>query len=319
MARPTRFGADIRVRSLASGVFAVWLGACASNPPPPPTVVAPRAPAVELPPGVPAPLVTTATDGLEVHWWLTDDSAGKVARALGAFLEPAQPSDEALRQRWESSGLRMVRAPIDRIADIEQSLPAIQQRRRQWVGWATQWTEVFRGRTAGGAGPIIVDGSARTLPRGTLRILARCWPAPARGGIEGPHQVRIEVVLQHVPEETPTAAAAFTEPAVRLPESEGECFAALAWEGVLEPGFIYLIAPEAPGIAWGRGTTSPKDQAAAPPDQPTPGAPTGPLASGPLTIGQAMMSFSPGEVARGSPKAVLMFLPRPPKDYRLLP
>jgi len=203
---------------------------------------------------------------------------------------------------------------------IEQSLPSIQQRHRQWVGWATRWTEVFRGRPTSGIGPVIIDGAARTLPRGTLRVLARCWPAPAQAtGPEGSFNVRIELLFQHVPEEAPTAAAVFTEPKVRLPEDEGELIASLSWTGALEPGFVYVIAPESPGLTWG-GTKKPAAPSdTSPPDQPTPAPVSGPAVRGPPTLGEAMMAWAPGEAARGAPKAVIMLLPRPPSEYRLLP
>lgn len=285
-------------------------------------------PLIAEPPQAPAPMLTTVDSGVEIHWWITSDADHRVGARLARMLEPALPQDPALRSLWRSAGLRLVRAPIRDMISLERDLPASHMRRHQWVGWATRWTEIFRGRRAGGRAPLIVEGRRISLPMGTLRILMRAWPGP------DPQDhtraiVRLELAFQlHLSE--PAAARSLLEPPTFTPlEEEGPVFRSLTLETSLEDGYIYIITAEAPDIDW-QASEDPDEEI---PDDATPskqagastratgsgGDPFGPPVSSALTIGEAMMTASGSESQIGSAKVLLIILPRAPDRYRLIP
>ncbi len=276
-------------------------------------------------------MLTTADSGIEIHWWITSDADHRVGARLARMLEPALPQDPALRSLWRSAGLRLVRAPVSDMIPLERDLPASHMRRHQWVGWATRWTEIFRGRRAGGRAPLIVEGRRISLPMGTLRVLMRAWPGP------DPQDhtraiVRLELAFQlHHPE--PAAARSLLEPPTFTPlEEEGPVFRSLTLETSLEDGYIYIITAEAPDIDWHASDAEPEPDDVIPddvaPSKPadastqtagSSGDPFGPPVSSALTIGQAMMTASGSESQIGSAKVLLIILPRAPDRYRLIP
>lgn len=297
-----------------------------------------------LPPatGAPAPIVTTASDGLEVYWWISDDTDGAVGAALAAFVDPPQPANEAMRVRWNANGLRMVRLPADQFSDLERLLPVLHSRRKLWVGWVTDWTEVFRGRRAGGASSILIDGQRTSLPAGTLRFIVRCWPAPApptgeRAWGDRPG-VRLELACQLDVQKTIGAGDVFTEPQVASVVDQGPVLRQLTLETLLDPGFIYVLTSEAPGVTWysreaRMGAVSPAAPATptqSPADDSEPVAQAEPLApialealgppvSSPLTVGQAMLSATQSETGWRDSRVVVVLIPRSPDRFQLLP
>jgi len=300
----------MRGRVALTGLLAAGVASCSP---------APRDRQPTEAPVTPPPIVTTADAGLEVHWWITDDTDGAVGRALAAWTDPAMPPDPALRDAWSLNGFRMVRAPALDLAEISTRLPPVHMRQRQWVGWVTRWTEVFRGRRAGGAVPLLIDAQRRSLPRGTLRVLLRCWPS-FEGTGDAPERAvaRLELAFQMDESGDEPAQSAFAAPAVVAPQSEGEVFRALTFSGALEEGFIYIITGEAPGVEWKPGAPG-----RAPESGPSAsGAATeslGPPVSAPLTLGEAMFTRRADEDAGPPVKALLVLLPRTPDSYRLLP
>lgn len=299
-----------------------------------------------LPPatGAPAPIVTTSADGLEVYWWITDDTDGAVGAALAAFVEPPEPASEPIRARWNANGLRMVRLPAEQFSDLERLLPVLHSRRKLWVGWVTSWTEIFRGRRAGGPSPIIIDGQRSSLPAGTLRFIVRCWPAPAEptgDRVWGDRPlVRLELACQLDIQETVGAAEVFSEPQVASVVDQGPVLRQLTLEALLDPRFVYVLTSEAPGVTWTSresrmGAVAPSASALPPPDgadaarsedlaQAEPHDPIsfealGPPVSSPLTVGQAMLSATQSETSWRDARVVVVLIPRSPNRFQLLP
>lgn len=287
--------------------------------------------ALEAPALAPAsePIVAASRHGLEVHWWIADDTDGVVGEALRAFAEPALPLSPELRERWRVNGLRMVRLTVEQFDALQRTLPPLHARRRLWVGWVTQWQEIFRGRRAGGPAGLLVDGQRRSLPAGALRLIARAWPAPGlaeeghRAGAIAP-QARLELALQLQAERPRSATDVFEQPSLLPAEQEGTVFHPLTLETALEDGFVYLITSEDPQIEWSAGAAPAREP-------PPPGAEEiplldvspedvfGPPASGALTLGEAMLSATYEETGARDFRVLIALLPRCPDRYRLLP
>lgn len=337
----------------ALGATIICLGlsqACTNSPPPAPTR--------REPPTGEQPLVTTASGGLELHWWIADDTDGAVGDALAAYADPPLPADSILRERWTSSGLRMVRLPLAEFAALQRTLPALHAWRRRWIGWSASWTELFQGRRikpsgATGAAFTIIEGERRPMPAGALRFLTRVWPAPptfapAIDHIQGrpatpPPTIRFELACQTAPDQRESAADVFRQPRVIAEEDRGPIITDLTLDTTLDAGFIYVITCEAPGVEWrpapadaaAPGTTSGPREPSAALDPSAPiddlltaatddGAarlfePLGPPVTEPLTLGEAMLGASTEETGARAVRVVLVLLPRATRPYQLLP
>lgn len=286
----------------------------------------PRASPTIEPSTGPAPLLTTADSGLEVHWWVAQDTDGAVGRALAGGLAQPLPSDPVLRARWDASGLRLVRLPIDQFPALQQRLVTVRSWHRRWIGWTSAWTDVFRGRRTGGRTPVVIDGARRQFASGTLRILARAWAMPPRPGEQAP-LVRLEVAFQHQPD-APESADPF-EPPATIPEAEaGEVFRALTLELSLEPDSVYVLTAEAPGVVWSPGEPeeAPSERLAAEnpaivlePGEADASAVFGPASQSPRTLGQAMLTGDAPSALEPPLKALVAFLPRAPRRLWLVP
>lgn len=267
------------------------------------------------------PIVTGATEGLEVHWWLADDSGGAIGAALAPYATDLQPDDRATRGRWESSGFRLVRVPSDRWPTVEPALVPLHQRTKDWIGWTPQWREVFRGRRVGGEQPIVIEGERTDLPRGLLRVLLRSWPAPPADPAVRRPEVRVEIAFQLLPVDA-RSRDPFARPKIVPPEEEGAILRRLTMQSALDPGYVYILTAEAPGVTWERRSDSPVD-APASDDGERAGAMDelipGPPASGPRTLGEAGLGASVDETKNRPAKAVIVFIPRAPSSYQLLP
>ncbi len=267
------------------------------------------------------PIISGVAEGLEVHWWLADDSGGAIGAALAPYASDLQPEDRTTRTRWESSGFRLVRVPTDRWPAVERALVPLHQRTKDWIGWTPQWREVFRGRRVGGEQPIVVEGERTDLPRALLRVLLRAWPAPPADPAVRRPEVRVEVAFQLL---TPDARSRdpFARPKIVPVEEEGTILRRLTMQSALDPGYIYVLTTEAPGVAWERRSDSPVE---APPEGDGEDEESieefiaGPPASGPRTLGEAGLGASADETKNRAAKAVIVFIPRAPSSYQLLP
>lgn len=263
--------------------------------------------------------------GLEVVWWVADDTEGRAGMALAAHLDPPQPEAAAVRERWRTSGLRMARVPLERLEQIQAATPSIAQRYRQPIGWTPAWTEVFRGRRVG-EHPVAIAGARRTLPRGVMRLLARCWPSPAAGSEP---LIHLDLAWQCQPDALSKAANPFERPVTLTEDQRGEIITELTLDAAVAPGFAYLITCEAPATEWltrrveggahESGFSPPPELADSPPIRAAPAGPLAPMLGTPLTLGEASLgSVSNDETPRKS-KAIIAVIVRAAPGYRLLP
>lgn len=317
-------------RTLALLVAAVGVLAGCASAPPEPTEPAPRVrrdqpvePAFnQLASPLYEPIVSGRVSGLEVHWWMGDDTDGAVGKALARYARD-EPAEQPTLRRWRAEGLRFVRVPEEELRSLQEDAPPITQWRRTWFGVAPRWTEVFRGRRAGGDVPLIIDGRQRELERGVLRFLARCWPAPAPGG--GVH-LRLELALQLHRVGPATPDQVFSGPRRTSPEEEGRIFHELTLETTLREGEMLAITAEHPGVEWGEPREQardegPLDERLAP--EPTPVArpdqAPGPAGRRAMTLGEAMLSATREQTKIAPGRVVILLVPRTEEEYNLLP
>jgi len=259
--------------------------------------------------GVPATVSTvqrssgaaTGDDGLEVRWWLADDSEGAVGRALAALGAEESPATETAAASWSLNGVRWMRLPASKLGELEAALPAVQQKEQGWMGWASTWTEVYRARAeSGGVVVADVEGS-RLLAPGRARLIARCWTAPEFGTEGGLVQrLRLEMTVQSVSARRRGRDDLTGQGGTGI-EDQGPVVRGLTVETALDEGFIEVITAERPGVVWG------VDEA---PAGETAGSGYGPPAPEVRTVGDVLMVTS--GVGRGAPalKAVLVLVPR---------
>lgn len=255
-----------------------------------------------------APLARNAIDGLELHWWITFDDGGAVGSTLVSLSDGAPPLSPQTQQAWIENGLRMVRIPENKLPELEARLPAVRSLERTWFGWATEWTSLFIGRRAGGSGPVLIDGQPVTLAPGTLRLLARTWTAQ---GSTGP-VLRLELAMQHQTRvaDDVLATTGLRASVARTLLDEGSVFAQLNVDAALEPGWVYAISSERPGVEWSasrrKRTENDGDGEA------------GPKVSPPPTLGEAMLSQASDNPAVRGVKVVVVLVPRVPREVGVL-
>lgn len=265
-----------------------------------------EAPAVGV---VEAPAAPIAKSGLEVWWWLADDSNGQVGEIVAGLSDPAVAPGvtEKQRERWERNGLRWVRVPAEKLAELERSARPLRVTARTAYGWPTAWTEVFRGSRVGrGSGRVVLvtDQGGEAVTPGRMRLLARCWEAPMAGPDGLTTAVRLELAVQSQTKGITPDDEPFALPKVMPSEEQGEVLRILTVETTLERGAAYVITSEKPGVVWG---VSEEDMAVQSDGHGTQYGPKGPT---PTTVGEAMMTASVPEEKGKVAKAVVVVIVR---------
>lgn len=271
-----------------------------------------------------APVVRGGNDGLEVVWFIAYDDRGEVGAALSPYVHQPLPLDDAAAQRWRDNGVRMVRVPLDDFALIADSLERSGLRHRQWLGWALEWREAFKGRSVRRGVPVLVDLSRTATRGGPTRFLTRCWSTPT---LDGP-RVRVELAAQLVTRVGASVSATDFESALRLNSPDltdeldmGEVFASLTLDASFEPGYAYVITAESPSVSWDTDRPESNADGALVPAyvDAAPGETFGPHVDGPLTIGEAMLTNRPQSSGERPAKVIVAFIPRAPERTTLLP
>lgn len=298
----------------AATALAACLAGCAGAPT---DAVATATPPVAM--DVISPVVRGANDGLEVQWFIIDDEQNQLFDTLLPYAHQPFPIDEPTRADWAVNGMRLVRVPLDDLPGVIASLPTRGAPRREWLGWATDWREAFRGGRITDSFPIVLNRARARLEPGVLRLITRAWSAPADSG----PVIRVELAAQL--ERTPGTRRDVLAPLWEQPTedqlsaiAQGETLPRLALEAALEPGYAYLIVPCAPEAPW---ITDDAEQAGAysggltPVSERAPDGPAqGPTALPPATIGEAMLTAYPD----ANMKAIVALTPRTPVRFRLL-
>lgn len=254
--------------------------------------------------------VDRARSGLEVQWWVADDTDGAVGAVLYEVADGAAPLPPERARALIDNGLRVVRVRLDRLGELQRRLPTVRTLERTWFGSILDWKPLFTGLRLdpppGGGQPVVmVDGVPERMPVGVLRIIGRSWVASSASG----EVLRFEAVPQLRTSVRDEAVAALglknTGPAT-VPE-EGRLFTMMAVSTALERGFVYVIAPESPGVEWKDAKARAREAGSSPA-----GGVAGPEITPPPTVGEAMMTVRPAADRPGQRplKAVVVLVPR---------
>lgn len=201
--------------------------------------------------------------GLEVAWWVIEESVNVTDPALGPpspsatqliarYAARPVPVTESTVRAWHESGLRLVAVPVAELAGLREQLRPLGPNQQQWIGQTTQWVEVARGRKLDRTEPVRLDSGELRLPAGSTRLLLRSWVAPAPVGSTAGAVLQTEVVPQHVSvrESGRLTLEDLTPKAVQGREQEGAVFQRLLLETALDGADAILIVPESPGRSW---------------------------------------------------------------------
>jgi hypothetical protein len=308
-------------------VLMCWcVAGCAHHKPkPPPTSAGERGPAV----------------GIDLCWFIVDDDpfddnlkTGEARRAFPANSRPLAevmseyanrviPVTPATRALWRANGLRLISVPrreFDRVKDSLRLVGAVQQ---QQVGESARWLDVAPSPSWADNESVMMDDGPVTLGPGRLRVLLRCWAAPAStlanaeisadparrletGAVAG--AIQLEMVPQHVGKASREDIAALLKPKPRI-EDEGVMFSRLLLEASLTNDDLLLVVPERPDAEW-------RPQGGVASD--APGAhPMGPAVPSAPTLGELMLTDQASGGHRNA-RMVLVIAPSPPRRFNLL-
>ncbi len=288
------------------------LAACSGNRPPPPGSGGDR--------GLPA--------GLEITWWVVDDSLQPAKEPLPQVLRDyeARPLPGAGRELWKANGLRVVPVPLPELDLVRARLATAGPLHEQWLGILPDWTPLIAGPDFAEPVRLQLDSGSLDLPPGRLRLLARAWAtpvepesAPPAGGPAAPADgrlpaaLRVEVLPQHAqaaPSDPLRRALGAPAPGIL---DQGQTFPRLTLALLARGKQAFLIVPADPAEDWagaegaggeaGRPASSTADAPLAPLPAPVP-APT---------FGQAMLS----DAAHPFRRAVLVLIPHAPAHFEI--
>lgn len=245
-------------------------------------------------------------NGLEVRKWIVEDSPNLMAAAVLGYAEPAPVSD-ALRSRLQRNGLRFLRVPITEVESFQRALGGAALDLKTWYGQVPDWQELHRRSIGDQPRAVGVDGRVRGFVRGSFGFLMRSWTVQTE---DGPR-----LVFQLAP-----AFSRDADPLQRLlnqEQFEGELFASIAFEHLLERGYAYILTCEGPSVDWERlanasAGSTPDDAGGASARSGGgvgPLADVGPAAIAPLSLGEMLLR---GEAAGGN-RGVIVLIPRVPE------
>ncbi len=274
-----------------------------------------------------SPSIRGGQDGLEVVTLVIRDSQDELLDVLAPYLDLPLPIAPDVAQRLQSHGLRIIPLPLADLSGVESRLHPIGVRQREWMGWALDWREAFRGRSLTRSDRLTIDRQQVNLGPGVLRLLARCWTTPIiMPGDRGPEAravVRLEILAQHAgtrPSRAPADPDAGLD--ALLPPSavfdirrDGQLFPGLSFEAALIPGQAYLLLALPPGTTTKSGTVPSALEVAGlqPAESATSNAPRlGPSATLAPTIGEAML-LAPSPDSEGDVRAIIALIPRAPE------
>lgn len=246
-------------------------------------------------------------NGLEVRKWIVEDNPRLMATAALTHAEPA-PISDALADRLRRNGLRFLRVRLHEVESFQAALGGTVLDLKTWYGQVPDWQELHR-RTVGEQPRAVgVDGRVRGFVRGSFGFLMRSWTVQTENGPR--------IVFQLAP-----AFSREGGPLQRLLNQErfeGELFASIAFEHLLEHGYAYILTCEGPSVDWARAREAAPAVEPSAPDRDLsardrgsvgPLADVGPATIAPMSIGEMLLR---GEAAGGN-RGVIVLIPRVPE------
>jgi len=287
--------------------------------------------------------------GIEVCWWVVDDSplddkysseqpvaplvtSQTLREVLTPYLPLGVPVPQATQDAWSANGLRIISVPRADLEKVRSRLRLVGPIQQQWLGEVPQWTEAVRGPAWNGQLALTLDNGTVQLSGGLLRMLVRCWavpsaPVPAKRLVSPaqlPGALQVELVPQHVDGRAERADLAKALSGTLRPprQAEGVVFSRLHLESALTGDHALLIVPERPGAQWiAENREGPQEAPVSEPTSNAPvsqvGEPIGPPVPLPPTLGEVMLTDLVAGGRRGA-RVVLVIVPSAPKSFNLL-
>jgi len=247
-----------------------------------------------------------AENGLEVRKWVVGDHPVVVGKALASLGEPApiDPHETAALQR---NGLRLWRIPLVDLPILREQLGGTIVDQQWWYGQVPEWRELHGRLLNAASRAVAVDGRVRVFSNGSFKLLIRSW---TYGTEDGPR-----LTFEFAPVFQQGRPASYRHH-VRTDRGAIELFPTLTLQTSLEPGFAYVLLPEAPSVDWTDPTsiqTARRTEGRLPRGGEVRGSigphtGMGPAASPATTLGEALLRGEPGNPGRG----VIILVPRIP-------
>lgn len=275
----------------------------------PPTAPAPNPTGTDTTSPDAFPLVDRARSGLEVQWWIADDSDAAVGAALFDLADGAAPLPPERARALIENGLRLIRVPLPRLAELQSRLPTVRSLERTWFGPIVDWKPLFTGLRIDRP-PLVRDPSAQTqarpldpvllidaaperVPPGVLRLIGRAWTA-ASANPAAPEVLRLEaaVQLQTASRDEALAALRLKSAGPMTVLEEGRVFNSTSIDVALERGYVYVLVPESPSTEWKDERTRKREREQTA-ENPAESRAAGPDITPPRTLGEAMMATKP--------------------------
>lgn len=178
-------------------------------------------------------------NGLEVRKWVVEDDPAYIALAAMEYGEPVD-IPEALRDRLRRNGLRFVRVPLRSLDSFRMAMGGTILDEKSWYGQVNEWRELHRRSIGDQPRAVGIDGRVRGFVSGAFGLMFRSWTAQTETGPR--------LVLQVSP-----AFARDAGPLQRLLQRdrfEGELFASISFEHMMEHGYAYVLTCEGPSVRW---------------------------------------------------------------------
>lgn len=202
--------------------------------------------------------------GVELHWWLTRDSDGVLARALAPYDQAREFLPEELRERLRLSGVRIVAVPLSEIVVVHQVAAPASAWSRRWLGQSADWLQLMRSRRVAKGTRSVVYGSEQRLPEGVLRLLGRAWIVPERmereEGASIVASMRLELIAQvqqlqqqdSEKDRTNRYEIPKTTAMVSALEKQGDLLEELLVGLTVPPGYAIVLTTASPEADWSR-------------------------------------------------------------------
>ena len=267
-------------------------------------------------------------DGLELRWWMVEDTSGSLARVLSKYEHRPVPMRDAVRQLWRANGLIVLSVPVAELGALHKDLrrawrSADAERARdasrpvpgrssisirvheEWLGQRPRWTEIMGGPVMPHGVMLAMDNGPVRLGPGRMRLLARCWSVPMAGSsTHVPAGLRIELALQYADLER-RGGLGLKAGAVATggEEDRGLVFSRFVAEMIALDGDALVVAtvgPDAQGDEPERSGQAVLPAALLP------------------TVGQALLSDPRAAPTPGAPKAVLVLIGHISQEFTLI-
>lgn len=226
---------------------ALFLAACADPAPPAPAPTNP----IEA---------VTRGPALDVRLFIVPDVPPRIARALAPYDDPRNTMLAERAELWRRNGLRVLAVPETELDPLIAAMSPRAASESRQLRPAAVWTPAAEGPTL----PTTLfqlDAGTLRLPRGSLRLLARPWLEPVLTQTPDPPaqppaqpapdlRLRVDLLLQHVPDDPLEDRRRLLQPGPIGPLDDGQLFDRLAAELAIPRGTAILLIAEPVETDW---------------------------------------------------------------------